>query len=381
MKLLSLYTALGPLLKPFGLPYAGAMSLRRVLYAGGRLPSYRPPCPVVSVGNIAWGGSGKTPLTAWLLAFAQAASLQAVVLSRGYKARPGTAPLHVRPDTPVDRAGDEPLMLAGAFPEAAVVTFPNRSESARYAEACFNPDLIILDDGMQHLAVRRDINIVVLRPEDLDADWNRVIPTGPWREGLSALASASAFVLKAEPEALPHLEGLAWRRLEIFDRPLFSFRMTPTGLRPLFSESDNGRGAPCAPERELLESAIYYDRPYVLISGVGNPAGVEATAVRLMGRPPVQHFDFEDHHPYSEAEVRAVRKMLPAPLPVICTAKDAVKLGAFREAWGGAPLWVLETEAEFGPSLFTEESFLSWFSRSLREAATGKAMLSGGRNG
>jgi len=260
-------------------------------------------------------------------------------------------------------------MLAHAFPEAAVISFPNRAEAARYAEACFSPDLIILDDGMQHLAVRRDINIVILRPQDLEEDWNRVIPSGPWREGVSALASVSAFAIKAEADELARLEGLAWQRLGFFARPLFSFRMAPTGLRPLF---------PCGAQ-ELLKPEDYRDRPYVLLSGVGNHKGVEATAERLIGRPPMRHFDFDDHHPYSETDVQAVRNMFPASLPVLCTAKDAVKLAAFREAWGGTPVWVLETEAEFGPSVFTEESFLSWFTRSLKAAAaTRSIMLPGG---
>jgi len=382
MKLLSLYQALGPLLRPFGLPYAGGMSVRRVLYAGGHLASYRPACPVVSVGNIAWGGSGKTPLTAWLLSFARAASLKAAVLSRGYKARPGTAPLHVQPGIVAEAAGDEPLMLAHAFPEAEIISFPNRAEAARYAEACFSLDLMILDDGMQHLAVRRDINIVILRPQDLEEDWNRVIPSGPWREGVSALASASAFVIKAETAELARLEGLAWQRLGFFARPLFSFRMAPTGLRPLFSPEPGIRAPDISAgyvAQDLLNPEEYRDRPYVLISGVGNHKGVEATAARLVGRPPVRHFDFADHHPYSETDVQAVRKMLPAPLPILCTAKDAVKLAAFREAWGGTPVWVLETEAQFGPSVFTEESFLSWFTRSLQAAAaTRSIMLPGG---
>jgi len=377
MKLLSLYKTLGPLLRPFGLPYAGAMSVRRVLYGGGHLYSYRPACPVVSVGNIAWGGSGKTPLTAWLLAFARAESLRAAVLSRGYKARPGTAPLHVQPGIPAEAAGDEPLMLAHAFPEAAIIVFPKRAEAARYAEACFSPNVIILDDGMQHLAVRRDINIVILRPEDLTEDWNRVIPSGPWREGVSALSSASAFVLKAEAEELARLEGLAWRRLEFFARPLFSFSLAPTGLRSLFPSTPGVNAGYAA--QDLLDPKEYRDRPYALISGVGNHAGVEATAARLMGRPPVRHFDFADHHSYSETDVQAVCKMLPAPLPVICTAKDAVKLAAFRNAWSGVPVWVLETKAEFGPSIFTEETFSSWFTRSLQAAAaTRSIMLPGG---
>jgi len=337
------------------------------------------------VGNIAWGGSGKTPLTAWLLSFARTASLKAAVLSRGYKANPGNAPLHVQPGIVAEQAGDEPLMLAHAFPEAAIISFPDRAEAARYAEACFSPDLIILDDGMQHLAVRRDINIVILRAQDLEEDWNRVIPSGPWREGVSALASVSAFVIKAEADELARLEGLAWQRLGFFARPLFSFRMAPTGLRPLFPpESDISADTSATTSigyaaQDLLRPEDYRDRPYVLISGVGNHKGVEATATRLMGRSPVRHFDFADHHPYFETDVQAVRNMFPALLPVLCTAKDAVKLAAFREAWGGTPVWVLETEAEFGPSVFTEESFLSWFTRSLKAAAaTRSIMLPGG---
>jgi tetraacyldisaccharide 4'-kinase len=275
----------------------------------------------------------------------------------------------------VEQAGDEALMLAHAFPEAAIISFPDRAEAARYAEARFNPNLIILDDGMQHLAVRRDINIVLLRPEDLEADWSRVIPSGPWREGLSALASASAFVLKVEPEELARLEGLVWRRLEMYDRPLFSFRMAPTGLRPLFPLEPDAGAEHVA--QGLLDPKDYRDQPYALISGVGDHAGVEATAVRLMGRPPVRHFDFADHHSYSETDVQAVRKMLSTPLPVICTAKDAVKLASFQAAWGGVPVWVMETKAEFGLSVFTGESFSSWFTRSLQEAATAKSMLPG----
>lgn len=360
MKPRSLYKALGPLLRPLGLLYAEIMNMRRMLYAGGRLSAYRPACPVVSVGNIAWGGSGKTPLAGWVLNFARAASLRAVVLSRGYRANPGAAPLHVRHDTPVEQAGDEALMLARAFPQAAVIAFPRRADAARYAEARFSPDLIILDDGMQHLAVQRDINIVLLRPDDLGPDWKRVIPSGPWREGLSALASASAFALKAEAEEFSRLEGLAWQRLERFAKPLFSFRMVPTGLRSLFPSADEGSGQ---------AAAHRLDRPYALVSGVGNPRSVEETALRLLGRPAVRHFAFADHHPYSENDVLAVRGMLPVPLPVVCTAKDAVKLGAFRKAWNGLPVWVLETEATFGPSLFTDEEFPAWFAGRLGEAA------------
>ena len=378
MKLLSIYNALGPLLRPLGLPYAGAMKARRLLYERGCLAAYAPACPVVSVGNIAWGGSGKTPITGKLLGFVRSLSLRAAVLSRGYKADPGSAPLLVRRDSSPGRAGDEPLMLARAYPEAAIITFPDRAEAARYAEKRYHPDLIILDDGMQHLRVRRDIELVLLRPEDLEADWNRVIPAGPWREGAGALASASAFIVKADPGQFSSLESIAWQRLEPYGKPLFSFSMEPVGLRPLFPRGDADQAAK-AGATERLRPEEYHDRAYVLVSGVGNPSGVEATAVRLMGRPPLQHFDFADHHAYSEADIQAVRKLLPAPLPVICTAKDAVKLGAFREAWDGAPVWSLETDVVFGPGLFVEHNFPAWFGHVLNEALAAKSRAPGGQ--
>ena len=80
-----------------------------------------------------------------------------------------------------------------------------------------------------------------------------------------------------------------------------------------------------------------------------------------MGRPPLQHFAFADHHPYSTADVQAIVKLSAAPLPVICTAKDAVKLQRFGEDWGNVPVWVMETELRFGPSLFCQTGFPQWW--------------------
>lgn len=365
------YRFLGPWLRPLSLPYAGIMRRRRLLYNQGKLPAYAPSCPCVSIGNIAWGGSGKTPLAAWLLSWAREQRLKAVVLTRGYKGKPGPQPLLVRADSPCERAGDEPLMLARAFPESSVLAHPARALSARYAENHLKPDLLILDDGMQHLAMRRAMDIVLLRPEDLDEEWNRAIPSGPWREGAAALSAATAFALKAEPEEAAALEPLARERLSAFGKPVFFFSLAPLGLSPLLSgsepdgepdeEQDARHGADGSGQPFLVPRELYSGAPYILLSGVGNPAGVERTAARLMGRPPVQHFDFADHHPYTVQEIQVVVKMSAAPLPVVCTAKDAVKLRPLASAFGVVPVWVLETALEFGPALFTDESFPAWW--------------------
>ena len=360
MNSLDAYTALGSVLRPFALPYAAMMAARRACYTQGLLSSFSPACPCVAVGNIAWGGSGKTPFVAWLLAWARARKLKAVVLTRGYGGNPGKSPLLVEAKTCEEHAGDEPLMLAQEFPEASVLSFPGRAESARYAEEHLRPDIFILDDGMQHLAVRRHVDIVLLRPEDLEKEWNRVIPSGSWREGVSALKAASVFAVRAGEEEFSRLTPLVERRLSAFRKSVFSFLPAPRGLRLLYPDQAHPALLP-KEAQPLLPPHEYADRPYILMSGVGNPASVEENARILMGRPPLQHFAFADHHPYTAADVQAVVKLSAAPLPVLCTAKDAVKLKAFGEDWGHTPVWVMETELEFGPALFSERGFPQWW--------------------
>ena len=87
------------------------------------------------------------------------------------------------------------------------------------------------------------------------------------------------------------------------------------------------------------------------MSGVGSPGQVEAPAEAILGRAPLQHFDFSDHHSYDPVEIQAMLKIAAAPVPVVCTAKDAVKLGRMRDVWGLTPVWVLETGVQFGPAL------------------------------
>ncbi len=339
----SLYRRLAPLLRPLSSPYALLMERRRAAYAAGKKEVYRPKVPCVSIGNIAWGGTGKTPLTSFLLDWAGKRGIRAVVLSRGYGGKPGDRPLSVGPDTPPERCGDEPLMLARAHPEARVVVFPRRAEAARFAENNLTPHLFLLDDGMQHLGVARNLDLVLLRPCDLAAEWGRVIPAGSWREGPSALGSASAFLIKTDAETFHRLRPLIEKRLERFGVPLFTFDLEPAGLVPLAGEAST-------PEGE-----------YVLATGVGNPSGVEASAARLLGRAPAAVFRFKDHHAFNRAD--AVRIIAPG-LPVICTAKDAVKLTPFA-AGATVPFFSLTTRLVWGDTLFGGTSFPDWWAERL----------------
>ncbi|MDR2076585.1 MAG: tetraacyldisaccharide 4'-kinase [Desulfovibrio sp.] len=350
----NLYKRLSPLLRPLSGPYARIMRQRRAFWSGGA--AFRPSRPCVSVGNIAWGGSGKTPLVDWMLSWAEGLlprPLRVVVLTRGYGASPGPSPLPVTPQTPVAQAGDEPLLLARAHPAARILSFPRRAQAARFAEARLDPDLFLLDDGMQHLAVARQADLVLLRPEDVADQWNRVIPAGSWREDASALAAASAFLMKISPGDLEDIRPLITARLAAFNVPFFSFSLRISGLRPLCPDSS----APLPPE-------ALRGKPYLLISGVAGPEQVEATARSLTGLAPARHLAFADHHPYTARDVQGILRAADgqaADLPILCTAKDGVKLLPFRPLFHSHPLLTLEAEVVFGPALFTAGSFPLWW--------------------
>ncbi len=143
MNPLSWQKRLRPLLTPVSLLYRRILAARRAKWENEGSPAFRPVCQCVSVGNIAWGGTGKTPVVDWLLGWSEARGLRAVVLSRGYKAQPPELPLHVSPSRTPGEAGDEPLMLALEHPSAAVMVDPDRRRSGRWAEERLSPDLFV----------------------------------------------------------------------------------------------------------------------------------------------------------------------------------------------------------------------------------------------
>ncbi len=331
-------SALFPILWPMGKAYALAMRMREHRWLEGD-DRWRPPVPCISVGNISMGGSGKTPLCDWLLGWAEARGLSPVLLTRGYKARPKYLPYVVEQASRPEQAGDEPLMLARAHPGARVVVDPVRKRSGPYAWERFRPDLFVLDDGFQHLAVERDLDLVLLHPEDLTRGWDRVFPAGMWREGRGALARASAFCIKASTSAFATLRPFVENRLADLGRPVFPFEITP---RELVALADGERLADLG------------GRPYLLATGVGLPAQVAATAALYLGQPPAEVMAFPDHHAFTAEDVRRIlarAKALSCPR-VLVTPKDAVKL----QALAGPEFVTLDLSLSFGQGLFTSQS-------------------------
>ena len=345
-----LQRALRPLLLPAGALYAQAMRLRRWLYERGTLPAWRPPCLSISVGNIGWGGSGKTPLCGHILHWAGKHEEHGVVLTRGYGAKPKRLPLLVTPGADPAEAGDEPLLLAKAHRLARVVVDPKRRRSGPWACQRFDPDFVLLDDGFQHLPVVRDIDLVLLTPFDLAAGWGRVCPAGTWREGPGALTRASAFCIKIAPGPQPDLQADIARRLEPFGRPVFTFGLKPKGLARL---DGSARAGDLGGE------------DYILAAGIADPAQAALTAAVLLGREPLQILPFADHHAFSQADVTRI-SAAAAGAHVLVTPKDAVKL---KRLEGTGSFWTLRTELRFGPQFYTEAGFDDWFGARFEELA------------
>lgn len=346
---------LSPVLTPLSRGYAKVMSCRAGKYVRGGYEQFRPGCPCISVGNIGSGGSGKTPLADWLLHWAEKCGLSVVLLTRGYGAKPSELPYLVGPQSPVAEAGDEPLMLARGNPAAKVVVDPVRKRSGAWAQKRFSPDLVLLDDGFQHMAVQRDLDFVLLTPDDFTEGWNKVIPRGSWREGVDALNRADVFFVKSTPNAFRSMSGLIKEKLVAFGRPVFQFSLEAKGLR-LLGGSDRkgfGRGG------------------YLLFSGIGKPDMLLADATEYMGREPEDFMIFKDHHAYTGHDIDKIRSraVVLGAERIICTPKDAVKLNGL----GCEDFYVIDLEVEFTEAIFFDDRealpFDKWWNEELLKQA------------
>lgn len=294
------------------------------------------PVPVIVVGNITAGGTGKSPLTARLVSAMSAAGWRPVILSRGYGGKSGQYPLPVTATTDPARAGDEPVMLAQST-GVPVLVDPQRMRAARYALSHGLGDVLICDDGLQHYALPRDIELAVFDAARGVGN-GAIIPVGPLREPVSRLAGVDFVLVNGASGGAGdgRLESFA----DIHHPALFAMNLRPTHLVHLAS----GRQAPVS---ELQGRSVR------ALAGIGNPVRFFST-LRELGAT-VREQGLPDHHRFS------LRDLETRPGEwLVMTAKDAVKCRKF------APdnAWYLAVEAEV-PEAFIEE-FLALLQDSAR---------------
>jgi tetraacyldisaccharide 4'-kinase len=320
-------------------PYALATRLRNVAFDRGWKSVERVPAPVVSVGNITTGGTGKTPMVAWLARWLRERDARVAIVSRGYGAERG-------------HLNDEAIELEQTLPDVPHVQQPDRVAGARMAIEEFESQLILLDDGFQHRRLARDLDLVLI-----DAlapfGYGHVLPRGLLREPLAGLKRAQAIILSradmVDAETRGNLRATIRRYapaagwIEAAHRP--AELLSSTGATTPLSGLAAGRwGAFC---------------------GIGNPAAFRQTLARL-GCEPVAWREFPDHHRYAREDVEQLANLVQREklTGLVCTHKDLVKLST--DSIAAAPLWALR----IGIELLAGEDHLNALLTPLAERAT-----------
>ncbi|MDR2365086.1 MAG: tetraacyldisaccharide 4'-kinase [Zoogloeaceae bacterium] len=309
-------------LAPLAFLFACLAALRRALYRVGWLSSVTLPVPVIVVGSLTVGGAGKTPLTLCIAQFLQASGFCPGILSRGYGCvRGAAAPRPVFPHSDPAEVGDEPVLLALRGKMPVWVGRDRAATGAALLENCPGVNVLICDDGLQHLRLRRDVEIAVF--DGCGAGNGHLLPLGPLREPLSRLAGTDALVFNGAPDARVSRAGGA----------SFDMRLLPG----MFYRLDK-------PEIRCAAEAL---APKTLraLAGIGHPERFFRT-LEQMGLKFSAHV-FPDHHAYRSGDLT----FLPGEA-LLMTEKDGVKCARFCAHPGMPEIWALPVTAELPPTFF-----------------------------
>jgi len=289
-------------LAPAELTFAVVAAARASLYSSGVLASRPTVIPALSVGNLTVGGTGKTPLAAHFAARLREAGARPAIVLRGY-------------------GEDEPLVHRVLNPDVPVVISPDRLAGAEQASQ-HGCDVVVLDDAFQHRRAQRVADVVVVSADAWRSGPRRLLPAGPWRERLGAARRASLAVVTRKAASLERAEAVADVVVRAGRIPTAIVHLDAGTLREV-------AGAAVAPLEELRGASV------LVIAGVGDP---RAFAAQVASRGAnVATAVFADHYRYGTDDARALAEKAARFDRIVCTLKDAVKLGPL---WPGPmPLW------------------------------------------
>jgi tetraacyldisaccharide 4'-kinase len=313
----------GPLalaLWPLSLLFRGLAALRITLFRVGLLKSERLPVPVIVVGNIFIGGTGKTPLTIWLVEQLRAAGLKPGVISRGHGGEGESGPREVVAGSSARDVGDEPLLIANRT-GCPVVVGRRRAQAGRHLLARHpEVDVLVTDDGLQHYALRRDLELVLFDGRGVGNGWT--LPAGPLRE--PAPRRRDVTVVNT-PELTPALAKAVGGR--------------PWQMRLAGEYAEQLRD----PQQRVPLSAMK-DKRIVAAAGIGNPSRF-FTMLKAAGLA-IQELPLPDHHDFLDDPFRGVDAEL-----ILITEKDAVKCRQLEHLNNDPRLWVVPVAAQIDPAL------------------------------
>ena len=305
-------------LLPLSLLYRFVYSARTALYSHGVYASYRASVPVIIVGNLTVGGAGKTPLVIELLTRLQDMGFNPGVISRGYGSRADNYPLLV--DKTLDPAicGDEPLLIAQRT-GLPVVIGPNRRDDVELLLSDSTVDIIVSDDGLQHLALGRDIEICLI-DKTTHGDNQFTLPAGPYREPVSRFATTNINVLHVLPDQFEDLPTMP-----------NDLSKQPPAMTLKVGE--------VASVNKVSGQKFEPDAGVHAVAGIGKPERFFASCRQLGWN--ISSHAFADHHAYIEQDLD-----FADDLPIVMTEKDAVKCQNFAQD----NLWYLPVDAKLNTS-------------------------------
>jgi tetraacyldisaccharide 4'-kinase len=295
---------------------------------------------VISVGNLSVGGSGKTPVVAWLARLLRDRGERPVILTRGYGRRDVTEGVLVVSDgvrvlEPVTRSGDEPQMLARALPGVPVLVCADRYMAGLVAQKQFGATVSILDDGFQHVRLARDVDLLLMSPGDLD---DRVLPAGRLREPLSAAHVADAVLVPGTQDEVVRVATAVGQR--------DAFRIE-THYGPITRRS--GRVLADPPHTVLSDAPMAPPTRVLAFAGIARPQRF-FEALRALGCDVARELSFGDHHWYTPRDLETIRAAARDAHAehIVTTEKDAVRCDM--------DVWVLPISASIEPAA----EFESW---------------------
>jgi tetraacyldisaccharide 4'-kinase len=336
------------ILAPLGTLYSAAIRARLALYRKGALRIHKINSPVISVGNITTGGTGKTPLVEWIARTGAKEGRRVCILTRGYgRANTGKRVLVSNGERVLAdemEGGDEPRFLAEALRGvASVISDADRVAAALWAEENLRTNLFILDDGFQNLRIERDLDVVAI---DSTSAWGggRMLPSGRLREPLGGLTRADLVIL-TRAEQSEEIESLRKRAERLSGgRPVLICRTRTKAILPLNSMAEVGDVTSLLSPQESPITSLPTNH-VAAFCGVGNPMSF-FTHLRNEGSSLNYVRAFPDHYVYHQSDIDAVvaeAKRLGASV-LLTTGKDAVKLRSLRF---DIPCNVVQIELEF----------------------------------
>ncbi|MCX6144096.1 MAG: tetraacyldisaccharide 4'-kinase [Ignavibacteriales bacterium] len=326
-----------PLLLPFVPLYGAGVAIRNWFFDIGLLRSHKVGVPVVSVGNLSAGGSGKTPLVELLAKQLMLAGRKVAIVSRGYK-RESSGTLVVSNGlvqcAEAWVAGDEPAQMAAKLKGAVVIVDERRSRGAEYAIEKFGSNVIILDDGFQHRYLKRDLDIVVLPVAEVeDPGW--MLPAGNRREPMTSLKRASLIAL-SRCESVEQFQKAKAIVERWTDKPVIGVTTKVSAFRR-------------ASSRFSVDLGGIKGKTAVAFSGIGSPDSFART-LNSLGLDVKKYVVFPDHHFYRKSELKILEHLLAETRADYCvtTEKDIARLSSqeneFQSFLEKAPLFFVEIE-------------------------------------